>query len=267
MVLTSVLMARCRKDDFHMGYSVVTAWSASKGPTGGHVWSMSAGCVAGFAQPLSLWVNAAIIWANGAQVIEPNASFFAILEVPLLERNRMWQAMKRWFFTFQLWLCLCDLGQRAWKEDSAWCSELTTEPPPQHLEHDFGPAAPAGALWGKQPDQAEGHSEGGHVRAHAHTDFQLVNFNCSDFTTVIFLGSLTTVMLSIHNRFSLWMSRHPKSLFLHPLKSNNRRHRPNTQALALRPLPPRLQFPPAVALLRLLQLDRLICWKAQMKIT
>lgn len=63
-----------------------------------------------------------------------------------------------------LFLCVLAAGQRAREEDTTWCSQLAPQSPPQHLRHDTRPALPAGALRSKQPDQAEGHSQGGCIR-------------------------------------------------------------------------------------------------------
>lgn len=63
-------------------------------------------------------------------------------------------------------LLLFAAGQRAREEGSAWRFQPAAQSTPQHLQHEHGPALPAGALGGQQPDQAEGHSQGVYTAQH-----------------------------------------------------------------------------------------------------
>lgn len=52
-------------------------------------------------------------------------------------------------------------GQREREEDATGHSALAPEPLHQRLQHDAGPALPAGAVGSQQPNQTQGHAQGG----------------------------------------------------------------------------------------------------------
>lgn len=168
---------------------------------------------------------------------------------------------------FSYFLCSCGSGQRAREEESTRCSQLAPQSPPQHLQPDSRPALPAGALWSNQPDQTEGHSEGGH--AYIHTKQMIsVGFPIVFFTSVIsdsFSHSSIAHVFNSH-RFLNWKSLHPSLSSILLQKSNS--NRPNKQGIPQSPIPPTLhplltQFPPRKFLLSLL---RNKCHLHQMKV-
>lgn len=57
-------------------------------------------------------------------------------------------------------MCTLGAGDGAREEERAGCPQHPPQPALQRVQHDPGPAVPAGALWSHQPDQAEGHSQG-----------------------------------------------------------------------------------------------------------